>query len=97
QIIFMNREDLSRIQQTKISIVLPIVKMATKALESVHRCESRFQALDSLSRPGPSEVAGADCGEKIEAEIGGRGPVGEYWLWIFLEVVRRPHAVGQRD
>src|SRR6266567_3640521 len=71
--------------------------MATKALQAAHRCERCFQALDSLGRPGPSEVTGADCGEKIEPDIGGRGPMGEYWRWVFLEIVGRQHVVRHRD
>src|SRR5947199_5727607 len=97
QITAIHRRDVSRIQRTKICSVVPIVEMATKALEAAHRCECCFQALDSFVRPGPSEVARADCGEEIEAEISGRGPVGEYWLWVFLEIVRRQHVVRHRN
>src|SRR5438270_9391323 len=94
QITAIYRGDVSRIQRTKISRVVPIVEMATEALEAAHRCERCFQALDCLGRPRPSEVAGADRGEKIEAEIGRRGPVGDYGPWAFLEIVRRQHVVG---
>src|SRR5258708_14296035 len=71
--------------------------MATEALEAAHRCERCFQALDSIGRSRPAEVAGADRGEEIEADIGGRGPVGEYRLWVFLEIVRWQHVAPHPD
>ena len=71
--------------------------MATEALKAAHRCERRFQALDSIGRSRPSEVASADRGEQIEAEIGGRGPVSEYGRWVFLEIVRWQHVVRHRN
>src|SRR5438477_2486278 len=97
QITAIHRGDVSRIQRTKISRVIPIVEMAAEALEAAHRGERCFQALDSIGRSPPSKVAGADRGEKIEAEIGGRGPVGEYGSWVFLEIIRRQHVVRHRD
>src|SRR5437868_11247003 len=97
QITAIHRGDVSRIQRTKISRVIPIVEMATEALEVAYRCERCFQALDSLGCSRPSEVAGTDRGEKIEADIRGRGAVGDYGPWVFLEIVRRQHVVRHRD
>src|SRR5579864_6832756 len=97
QITAIDRGDVSRIQRTKIPGIIPIVEMAAEALQATHRRERCFQPLNGLVRPHPSEVAGAYRGEKVEAEIGRRGPAGEYGPWVFLEIVRRQHVVRRRD
>ena len=55
--------------------------------------EGRLEALDGVEEAEPREVTGGDRGEKIQADVGGRGPVGNHRLRVFLKVVGRQRVV----
>ncbi len=71
--------------------------MTAILLKAAHRRERRFQPINGLGRACPSEVAGADGGQEIEAKIGGRGPMRHHRPRILLEVIGRQHMVVRRD
>ena len=86
-----------RIERAQIARVVPIVEMAAEALQTAHRRERRLQPLDRLAGSDPAEVASADDGKEIEAEIGRRRPMRDRRRRIVLEIVGRQHVVGRRD
>ena len=96
EIAAVDRRDIRRIERAKIARVVPIVEVAAEPLQPFHRGERRFEALDRLERADPAEVARGDRRQKIEADIGGRGPVRDDRARILLEVVRRQHVVRRR-
>src|SRR5205814_5839590 len=89
QIAAVHGRDVARVEGTKIPRVVPVVEMTAKALQAAHRRERRFQSLDGLQRAGPAEVAGADRRQQVQAEIGGRGAMGQNRPRVLLKVVRR--------
>ena len=93
QIAAVHGRDVARVEGTKIPRVVPVVEMTAKALQAAHRRERRFQSLDGLQRAGPAEVAGADRRQQVQAEIGGRGAMGQNRPRVLLKVVRRQHVV----
>ena len=98
QIAAIHRGDVPRVQRAKISACRTNCRNGRGSAAGRSSLRASLPSRSTVSVvPGPSEVAGADRGEKIEAEIGGRGPVGEYGLWVFLEIVRRQHVVRRRD
>ena len=96
QIAAIHRRDVLRVQRAKILRVVPVIEVTAEPLQAAHGREGCLQPVDGLGRPGPSEVAGADRGEEVEAEIGGRGSVGHRRLRVFLKIVRRQHVVRRR-
>ena len=93
QIAAIHRRDILRVQRAKILRVVPVIEVAAEPLQVAHGRECRFQPVYGLGHPGPPEVAGADRGEQVKAEIGGRGPVRDCRLRVFLEIVRREHVI----
>src|SRR5271170_3478860 len=88
--------DVARIKRTQILSVVPVVKMTAIALQAPHGRECRLQAFNGFHKSCPSEVARADGGQQIEAQVGGGGSMRQYWSRIFLEVIRRQHLVVRR-
>ncbi len=77
--------------------VIPIEEMAAEPLQPVH-CQKRFfQPVDGRRNAEPAEIARGKNREKIEAEIGRRGAVGQDWPRILLEIVRGKHMIRCRD
>ena len=97
QIAAVHGGDVARVQRAKIPRVVPVVEMTAKPLQAAHRRERRFQSLDGLQRAGPAKVAGADRRQQVQAEIGGRGAMGQNRPRVLLEVVRRQHVVVRRN
>jgi hypothetical protein len=69
--------------------------MPAEPRELAHGRQRRLEAFDGPARAQPSEITGADGGEKIKPQIGGRGAVSQGG-GIFLEIVRRQHVVFRR-
>ena len=55
--------------------------------------QSVFDAIHSLERAEPAEVARGNCGEEIQANIGRRSAVGDLRFGFFLKIVRRKEMI----
>ncbi len=97
QIAAVDRRDILRIERAQIARIVPVEEMAPPFGHARHGFERGFQPLDGLQRTDPAEVAGAGRRQKIQAEIGGRGPVGDHRLGQFLKIVRREHVLQRGD
>ena len=60
QIPAVHGRDIRGLQGAQVARIVPIVKMATEALQPLHRVQGRFQAVDGIARSHPTEVARAD-------------------------------------
>ena len=88
--------DIGRIEHLPVEGAVPVEEVPLEARERLHGRDRRFQPLDGLGRAGPAEVAGRDRGEQIESHVGGRRPVRDNRLRVFLEIVGRQHVVRRR-
>ena len=93
----VHRGHVARLQWTEIAGVVPVVEVAAKTLQATHGLERGFKPLHRFEGSNPAKVPGADNGEQVEAEIGGRGSMRQDRLGIFLEVVGRQHLIFCRD
>ena len=97
QIAAVDGRNVSRLERSKIARVVPVVEMPAHALHATHRRKRRLQPLNRLARSDPTEIARANDGKKIEADIGRRGPMRDRRRRIVLKIVWRQHVVGRRD
>ena len=88
---------VSRVERAQIARVVPIVEMSAEALQPAHRRERRLEPIDRPVGSDPAEIARADDGKEIEAEIGRRRPMRDRRRRIVLKIVGRQHVVGRRD
>ena len=94
----VHRRHVARVQRPKVPRVVPVVEVAAEALQPVHgTAKRRFQPLHRLDRADPAEIAGAGGGQEVEADVRGRGAVGQDRVRVLLEVVGRQHVVVGRD
>ena len=89
--------NVARLQRTQIAGVVPVVEVAANTLEALHGFERCFQPLHRLDGSDPAEIPGADDGQQVEADIRGRGSMGQHRARVLLEVVRRQHVIFCRD
>ena len=59
--------DVSRLERSPLASFVPVVEVATEALQTFHRLESRFETVDEVHRAEPAEVAGGDRRQQIHA------------------------------
>ncbi len=97
QIAAVDGGHVSRVERAQIARVVPIVEVSAEALQAAHRRKRRLEPFDRLVGPDPAEVASADDGKEIEAEIGRRRPMRDRRRRIVLKIVGRQHVVGRRD
>ena len=71
--------------------------MATVLLQAFDRCEGGLDPPDGIAQAKPAEFPRAGDGQKIEPDVGGRCAMGYQRFRIFLEIVRRQHAVRRGD
>ena len=97
QIAAIDRGDVARVERAQVGRVVPVVEMPPETRELCHLRKRRLQPVDHLRGADPAEVAGADDGEQIEADIGRRGPMGQDGVRVLLEVVGRQHVICGGD
>ena len=73
--------------------VVPVQEVATVALQRVKRGQGGLQALQQVLGADPAKAAGTGRAEQVEADVGGRGTVGQHVLRCSLQVVGRQVAV----
>ena len=92
QIAAVDRGYVAWNERVQVEKIVPVVEMPAEFGQRGHRRHRCFQTPDRIARCDPTEVAGAGDREKIEAEIGRRGAVGDDRDRILLEIVRRQHV-----
>ncbi len=85
--------DVARREGRERGGVVPVEDVPGVELERVDRGERVLDARRQLAEGDVAEVAGGHGGEQVEADVGGRGPVGEDALGVLLVVVRRQPVV----
>src|SRR5207247_3977993 len=75
-----------RVEGTTVLRVVPVVEVAAKPLETVHRLERGFQPLDGVERADPAEVARRDRGQEIQPDVRGRRAMRDHRTRRLLEV-----------
>src|SRR5207248_364206 len=85
--------DILRVQRTKVPRVVPVVEVAAEAFEFLHRGKSRIQSFGGVERAQPAEIVRGNDRQKIESNVGWRCSMGQLGFRLFLEVVRRKHAI----
>ena len=93
----IHRGDIFRLQRAQVACIVPVVKMAAKALQLRHRGECALEPLQCVKRPQPAEIARGDDREEIQPQIGWRGAVSDDRFGILLKIVGRQHVVCRRD
>src|SRR5205814_4250039 len=93
----VDRRHVLRVERTAIARVVPVVKVAPEALEAVHRLERGLQSFDRVAGADPSEIAGGDDGEEVEADVRRGRAMRDDWTRRFLEVVRRQRVTVPAD
>ena len=96
QIAAVDRRHVFRRQRAEILGVVPVVEMAAESLQRGHRRDGSLQPLEHVEGSDPAEVPGGDGRQQVEPDVGRRGPMGNHWPRVFLEVIRRQHVVGGR-
>ena len=77
--------------------VVPVQEVAAVALQRVERAQGGLQALQQVLGADPAETAGAGRAQQVQADVGGRGAVGQHLLRRGLQVVGRQVAVVGTD
>ena len=89
--------DVSRLERSQLPGSVPVVEMATKTLQTLHRLESRFETVDEVHRAEPAEVAGGGRRQQIHAEVRRRRTPRDLSLGLFLKIVRWQRMVFRAD
>jgi len=66
----VDRRDVAGAQRLASLGVVPVVQVTVMVFEVPGRCHGGFQAFDGLAVADPAEVAGADHGEEVKADVG---------------------------
>jgi hypothetical protein len=93
QIAAVDGGNVDGIERSQVSRVVPVEEMATEAPQARHGIERILEPFRHVEDPDPAEVVGDGRTQQVETQIGRRGAVGDGWLGVFLEVVRRERVV----
>ena len=77
--------------------VVPVQEVAAVALQGVERAQGGLQALQQVLGADPAEPARAGRAQQVQADVGGRGAVGQLVLRRGLQVVRWQVAIVGAD
>jgi len=82
------RGDVRRLENAKITDVVPVVEVAAIASHSLERSEHMLESLDHPLQIDEPEIERHYNRKALESNVRGRRAAGDYRLRVFLEIVR---------